>query len=141
MSNIATGSSDEESADFNDVKVESKVKAKPKTKTKVKKTEISCSQLIYKPGDQYIVIGGVYSINLDRYIDVLTYPSGSNIILQVRMRGSGWLRYLKDSYYRVAWPKEREAEVTAELLRVIEAANRWNDWKLRKPKRGLDDSW
>jgi len=80
---------------------------------------------------QYITIGNVYSIDLERFVSASITPSGTftpnGYNLTVRLRGSGFLRILKYSYYRVFY--DTAAEATKDLKMLVDAANKWKNSK------------
>lgn len=78
--------------------------------------------------NQFTTIGNVYSIDLDRFVSAWVQELGKKgAMLIVRQRGSGFLRFLKYSNYRVLYAKISEAQKDMEHL--LDAANKWKTSK------------
>jgi len=84
---------------------------------------------------QFITVGNVYSIDLDRFVSALVQPAGmfgkrpgtDESLLVIRLKGSGFLKYLKYSYYRIYY--KTSVEAIKDMKIVIDAANKWQNAK------------
>jgi len=80
---------------------------------------------------QFITVGNTYSIDLDRFVSASVLPSSMFIpngySLNIRIRGSGFLRLLKYSNYRVCYDTAQDA--AKDLKMLVEAANKWKNVK------------
>lgn len=80
---------------------------------------------------QFITVGNVYSIDLDRFVSASVTPSSilspSGFNLTIRIRGSGFLRFMKYSNYRVFYETTQEA--SKDLKMLVDAANKWKNTK------------
>lgn len=84
---------------------------------------------------QYIMVGNCYTIDLDRFVSASVEPGGvfsndNDCLLVIRLRGSGFLRFLKYSYYRINYKSSQEA--VKDMKTLMDAVNRW---QISKPKK------
>lgn len=83
--------------------------------------------------NQFTTIGNVYSIDLDRFVSASIVPTkfgkSKQYMLVVRLRGSGFLRFIKYSYYRVLYNQVEEVQKDMKLL--LDSANQWQVTKTK----------
>jgi hypothetical protein len=82
---------------------------------------------------QFITVGNVYSIDLDRFVSASMSPVGTEhetYALTIRLKGSGFLRFLKYSHYRIIYKTCDEA--TKDMKMLVDAANRWQSMKMQQ---------
>lgn len=79
---------------------------------------------------QFIMIGNCYTIDLDRFVSASIQPSSwsilnpdSDYILVIRLKGSGFLRFMKYSYYRISYKTSQDA--VKDMKTLMDAVNRW----------------
>lgn len=94
--------------------------------------EIAAETVIAQPS-QFIVLGGVYSINLDKFHSIRLYTkkeqdNADAIYLIVKLWGSsGWFKYLKaNPYYVIRYPTINSAY--KDLTYVVGRANKRKAW-------------
>lgn len=65
------------------------------------------------------------SIDLERFVSAkIVKVNTTNCMIVVRLRGSGWLKYIKDSQIEVYYFNEEGAREDYDLL--MENVNKWN---------------
>jgi hypothetical protein len=89
------------------------------------------------PFGQFITVGNVFSIDLDRFVSASITPSGpfspKGFTLTIRLRGSGYLRFLKYSNYPIFYESSQDASKDMKML--VDAANKWKNVKQQQQQK------